>query len=308
MRQTIDYPSATSYAATVGANLLAGYTILSVTGCTIQIGGASVTLPHTLTAGEVLAVTHTAGTSLSNLRLQTPDDGQTAGSSAGGVARLASTAGQLLPLALPPFSGSPITVANQPYGVILEATFDVTNSTPLEGVTLNVVGITGGTLQGVTVTSGGVGLDLGAVTISTQSGTPQLMTATFARPRNVPPGTYVVQWTFTADAVLQVYPTVRLYNGMTGLISYATGAGTTRTVGAGVSLLTGPQTIVGRLDPGGMNTVSTPSTDPAQWFARAVEIVYPAGSAPYLRTLHEGQNYRLDLVLDAPPPGGGEAS
>lgn len=225
------------------------------------------------------------------------------------IARLSDTSLNVLPAALPSYQQPPVTYANQPYGVLLTAAFETTHAFPVEGLRLSVTSITGGTLTGAYLSdANGDGVDLGEAICTADPNFPEQMTVRFPRGRNLPPGAYTATLNFSPDTIITAYPAQRLIGGMTSLVSHTTSNNLDRAIGAQLSLIVGAQTVVGRLDPSGMNTVTTPSDHPSIWYDRAVEIVYPVGSVPYLRTRHEGQNYRLDLVLDAPPPSGGEAS
>jgi len=69
MRQTTNQLTLQSYHLTIAEGLLAGQTLTGTPGCTVTINGAAPALPYLLKVGDVLAVTHNAGSDLSGLTL-----------------------------------------------------------------------------------------------------------------------------------------------------------------------------------------------------------------------------------------------
>lgn len=283
MRQISTQQTLTSYTLTITDTLLAGQTIISLDGCTITVDGVTPALPYLLVANQVLGVTHGRDrTHPSGMSLLAPGTAEVAN-----VARLSST---VVPMPGIRASGAATVHAVSQFSM----NFTVTSQTAAEGVLIDADGLSADSVIDVNINDAvgvpfayGVGLQNNAnVGISETQ-------VTFANPANLPPGNYVLTVGFKAGTLLTLPSGAARQNGVT---AYAFDLVAVTYSFSRIVLLSGAGNVLGRLSAGAMRVVAAPTVNPTTWYDTCAEIVAAPAAVPYLRTRHEGVNYKVTLV------------
>ena len=233
-----------------------------------------------------------------------------------GSTRLSSTRGFAGLMPSVGASGNTVTqYENGVYGKALVASFATTRAIPVEGFRMIAdAGLVASEIQYAELADlqGNV-IDLGQFSAAGDPLNPDqpVIFGTWKSGRMLPPGGYTLTIAWQSGATTPITGKVgqHLGGGMTSFVGRKTG-GSDLPIGLSFTFTSGLSGAVGQLDVGAMRVVPAPSdpgADPASWYDGAFEVVAAAGGVPYLRTRHEGKDYRLDFQL-VPPAGGGEVS